>query len=331
MVWKTSEETYAGFSWHSSDESIVEASKPLIAQVQAKGGKTAVSWSGSQWVGTGVYLPWKEPSTYAAGYAWFLRRLGSLRSEVGNQGSWFVLGHTAGYDEKAVQQKHGEFNVTPDTDVTELPTESISVVASAGVRESSRPSSSTEASGAAMLVGGTPTLKLLRGGVALASSRGRYRLGDKIGEGSFGEVFSAESGANTVCIKVLKDTDHMHRDASVEAYVLDRCAGHAHIVQLFDVYVGAPPHKRMHMVFELWGCGLRTFQKKHDRLQPANIRQVVSHVLRGLSHLQGLGLLHGDLTPANILVSETVGASELVCKLSDMGSALEVVVWGVWG
>lgn len=169
-----------------------------------------------------------------------------------------------------------------------------------------------------------PALKLMRGSIVLKRSEKLYELGAKIGEGSFGEVYLAKRklpdslGGFDLAVKRMRSVDV--KAVWSEAYLLDRCRDHPHIVQLVDIFQSAVPVDRLNLVFGYGGRDLKAIM--HDGpVHPARVRDAVVHVLSGLGHLHGIGLVHGDLKPENILVSEQ--GDRWLCRLGDLGGALE--------
>ena len=84
----------------------------------------------------------------------------------------------------------------------------------------------------------------------------------------------------------------------------------------------------IHLVLEKWGEDLCQAMPQDGGFEPSEVRGIVKHVARGVAHLHTvLGCVHGDLKPANILVkrmpSSREGASGLVCKVCDLGCALQ--------
>jgi hypothetical protein len=47
--------------------------RPIIEELRLRKGKSAILWSGMEWFPDGLYLPWKTPATFRAGYFWFAR------------------------------------------------------------------------------------------------------------------------------------------------------------------------------------------------------------------------------------------------------------------
>ena len=88
----------------------------------------------------------------------------------------------------------------------------------------------------------------------------------------------------------------------VRRYVALPC--HPHVLKLLDIGLSAP---RLHqppavgLVFERYDTDLRKFLQKTP-LRMAGMRHVLRSLLGALNHMHGLGVVHADLKPANILL-----------------------------
>lgn len=243
----------------------------------------------------------------------FSRILGSLVANPGQDSSWQVIAHSAGVDKGALAAWR----------LGQSPCGSSSTDVSASGSALVQPLPELICPAAGPLC---PSLKLMRGKVVLKRTEKLYELGSKIGEGSFGEVFlakrtvpdSGHPGGFDLAVKRMKSADIS--EVWVEAYLLDRCRDHPHIVQLVDIFMSSVPVASLNLVCGYGGRDLCAVLGDGP-VSPPRVREVVGHVLSGLSHLHGLGLLHGDLKPANILVAD-LGDSWL-CRLADLGGALE--------
>ena len=233
------------------------------------------------------------------GYAWFRRVLGSVGNADtgGNTDAWKVVGKSN--TEAAVHKVKGE---TPS--------------ASAVIVSPLKASAPLECP---PWVCKSPTLKLARDGQVLSKSAARYKLGGNIGNGAFGVVYSAERNAFQVVIKFLGKADR--KDALAECLSLERCRGSPHIAQLLDV---VSTKKGVGLVLEPWGTDLDTLMKKPSVFNGGEVRSIIWDTCKGLQHLHGLGLVHADLKPANVLAQLINGTYS--CKLSDLGSCQEVDV-----
>jgi len=157
---------------------------------------------------------------------------------------------------------------------------------------------------------------------------GKYVLLREMARGGMGELFLAAAGEHggmeKLCVvKTLRtdsDGDDLRRRFFDEARVVVRL-NHANLVQVFDVgSVGGELYLAMELVE---GKDLRAVWNRCAQLQrriPVDVAVfVVRELLRGLSYVHdamGLGLVHRDISPPNILVGYR---GEV--KLTDFGLA----------
>ncbi len=148
---------------------------------------------------------------------------------------------------------------------------------------------------------------------------GRYRVLGRIASGGMGEVYRAHDDVlgREVAIKVLHPqyandhgfVDRFRREARAAAVL-----NHPNIVGIFDWGVTEGTY---FMVMELVsGHNLRTVLSASDRLEPAQVVEVVAPVLAALDHAHGHGIVHRDVKPENILI-----ADDGTVKVADFGLA----------
>jgi serine/threonine-protein kinase len=138
---------------------------------------------------------------------------------------------------------------------------------------------------------------------------GRYALGRLLGQGGFAEVFVAEDvkAHEPVAVK-------LYRDAHVGSErIASRLGGHPHIVRRRDegTHEGRP-----FVVFDyVQGPTLRQQLEQSKQLSPAAVSRLAAEIGSALDYAHRHGVLHNDLKPENIILSED-GA-----QLLDFGSA----------
>lgn len=154
----------------------------------------------------------------------------------------------------------------------------------------------------------------------------RYRIGEKLGSGAFGQVFAAEDlqESRRVAIKVLREGVGQRDPSAVarmrqEAEILGAIQ-HPNIVEIFDVGEG---EFGLFMAMELLeGRSIAQLLKTEGPAAPERVAQVARQMLSALVKAHGRGVLHRDLKPANImLVGAEAGDPEELAKLVDFGIA----------
>ncbi|MEM9492173.1 MAG: serine/threonine-protein kinase, partial [Myxococcota bacterium] len=163
-----------------------------------------------------------------------------------------------------------------------------------------------------------------------AERLGRYRIGERIGQGGVAEVFRAEvSGAEgfskTVAIKRVR-AEVASDSAAVEGFLaeaeLARRLAHGNIVQIHDVGV---EEELPYLVMEhIDGMALGDLVHASGPLPVADALHVTEQICAALDYAHGLtddagrpcGIAHRDVHPRNILVS-----LDGVVKLTDFGIA----------
>ncbi|XP_016322344.1 cyclin-dependent kinase 14 [Sinocyclocheilus anshuiensis] len=144
-----------------------------------------------------------------------------------------------------------------------------------------------------------------------------YEKLEKLGEGSYATVYKGKSKVNgkLVALKVirLQEEEGTPFTAIREASLL-KGLKHANIVLLHDII---HTKETLTLVFEYVHTDLCQYMDKHPGgLHPDNVRLFLFQLLRGLSYIHQRYILHRDLKPQNLLISDT---GEL--KLADFGLA----------
>jgi serine/threonine protein kinase len=157
----------------------------------------------------------------------------------------------------------------------------------------------------------------------LLAGKTRFRLGsyiivDELGRGGMGHVFKAEHELmrRTVAVKVLprtKSTPESEAQFRREMQILGRL-DHENLVRAFDA-----GHDAMvsYLVTEyVPGLDLRRQVRKYGPLEEEVAASIFRQVARGLAYAHGQGVIHRDVKPGNILVTDD-GRT----KILDMGLA----------
>jgi serine/threonine-protein kinase len=163
---------------------------------------------------------------------------------------------------------------------------------------------------------------LLRTGAELASAETRlgYRIDRLIGQGGYGQVYTArrQGRSRTVpavlCIKVSTRIDAWIR----EAYFGQLLDGHARTIAIYDAFVatsewGAPLYC-LALEYARQGDLSAYLRRTGRRWKETMVRREIAGILQVLGQLHRGQLLHRDLTPLNVFVCDGTRL-----KLGDFG------------
>ncbi|CAO3611471.1 unnamed protein product [Cunninghamella blakesleeana] len=150
----------------------------------------------------------------------------------------------------------------------------------------------------------------------------KYRKDAKIGEGTYAVVYrgTQASTGRKIAIKKIKMgqfKDGLHLTAIREVKYLQELR-HPNIIELIDVF----SHKtNLNLVLEFLDSDLEQLIKNKSVLfMPADIKAWMLMMLRGLDHCHCHFILHRDMKPNNLLLTENG-----VLKIADFGLARD---WG---
>uniref|UniRef100_A0A671VI03 non-specific serine/threonine protein kinase n=1 Tax=Sparus aurata TaxID=8175 RepID=A0A671VI03_SPAAU len=162
----------------------------------------------------------------------------------------------------------------------------------------------------------------------LCSMKNTYEVLDFLGRGTFGQVVKCwkRGTGEVVAVKILKNHPSYARQGQIEVGILARLSGENadehNLVRAFECF-----QHRSHtcLVFEMLEQNLYDFlkQNKFSPLPLKVIRPVLQQVATALKKLKGMGLIHADLKPENIMLVDPVRQPYRV-KVIDFGSASHV-------
>ena len=148
----------------------------------------------------------------------------------------------------------------------------------------------------------------------------RYRLLDLIGQGGMGRVYLARDTRldRLVALKILsperlsnpRAVSRFHREARVGARLQ-----HENLVRIYDF---GESNGRYFLVMEyIEGKTIGTLMAEQGPVPPATAARLIRQVALGLEHAHRKGLIHRDVNPFNILVT-----NDGTAKLADLGLAV---------
>jgi cyclin-dependent kinase len=152
-----------------------------------------------------------------------------------------------------------------------------------------------------------------------------FECREKIGEGTYGTVIAAVfKGTETrVALKMIKingDSEGVPSTCIREITVLKEL-NHQNIVTLYDVIL--QNSDKLYMVFEFIDQDLKMLMEKmKERPLPVSyIKSFMFQLLQGLAYCHAHRVIHRDLKPQNLLVTD-----DGVIKLADFGLARPVTI-----
>ncbi|EGG09887.1 uncharacterized protein MELLADRAFT_34202 [Melampsora larici-populina 98AG31] len=166
---------------------------------------------------------------------------------------------------------------------------------------------------------------------------GRYHVHANLGKGMFASVVRAKDMHHNptkdgstglgrdVAIKVVRSQESMYKAGQKEASILKKLQetdpnGKYHVIRLERTF----EHRgHLCLVFEAMSMNLREVVKRFGKDVGINLRAVRAYahqMFLALSLMKKCNIMHADLKPDNILVSE----SKSVLKVCDLGSASDV-------
>jgi cyclin-dependent kinase 2 len=148
----------------------------------------------------------------------------------------------------------------------------------------------------------------------------RYEIKEKLGEGTYGEVYKAwdTEGKRMIALKKMRlleaEDEGVPATALREVALLKELSQCAYIVRLLDVI---HCNSTLFLVFEFLDQDLKSYvESVPGPLKPDLIKSYLYQMLRGIAYCHSRRILHRDLKLANLLIDRRG-----ILKLADFGLA----------
>ncbi len=134
-------------------------------------------------------------------------------------------------------------------------------------------------------------------------------------EGDFGLVLEAfsDSGSALIVKKFIHGGSQIYKEGHIAAFLSLGQGERSHVVTCFGFWT--PNQRPEGLVFAREKLDLACYIKKEGALSVEKVRRFARQLLGGLDFLAEKGIVHADVKPANILVSE----DEEVVRFTDFG------------
>jgi tRNA A-37 threonylcarbamoyl transferase component Bud32 len=155
---------------------------------------------------------------------------------------------------------------------------------------------------------------------------GQYTLEEKIGEGGMGKVYKARHAMlkRPTAVKLLKPEavtqeaiDRFEREVQLTSRLT-----HPNTVEIYDY--GRTPEGIFYYAMEyLPGVTLSRLIEMDGAIPPARVVHILKHICYSLEEAHGMGLIHRDIKPLNVILCNR-GAQFDVVKVLDFGLVKDI-------
>ena len=161
------------------------------------------------------------------------------------------------------------------------------------------------------------------GTLEVGESNNKTRLVERVGSGSFGDVYLGVTDANTqVAVKVaLSSCPSSAKSLLYEGDVYRKLAGGPGIASV--IWFGMHGYDYNMLVMEMLGPTLYgVWTQLGQRFSMKTLLMVVDQTLETISHVHGRGFVHRDISPSNLMLGPTRDRIYLI----DFGQAKRQVI-----
>lgn len=156
----------------------------------------------------------------------------------------------------------------------------------------------------------------------MSKTVGNYTLVEKLGQGSYATVYKAhhKSNGGGYAVKVISrekiGSAKLQMNLEQEISIMKEI-NHENVVRLFGTFTSK---NNIYLVLEFCGGGdLQLFIRKHKRLEESVAKSFLIQLARGLHFLHSKNIIHRDIKPQNLLLSEF--SPNATIKFADFGFA----------
>ena len=304
---------WSWFALHTQDSAFKFRVSVALEVKKLPANKSAVEWDTLNVLADGFVLRWRQAALIRAGHMWWARL---LQRVIGSRDAqWEVRGYL---------EKPGWARLSAGNPVPPAPREQVASQASS---HPWKPQDEDDVALLAPEIIGWPKFKTRRltgfwtgSQCPVGIPAKSYTLRNFLGEGSYGKVYRDSIGGQDLAIKCFEDKNRHF--ALQEASVAEQLCDHPHICRLLDAF--RRPDKVSCLIYAFAGQSVGDVLKGSPgspQLPSSHIHLCVAHVLKGIAHMHSLGLYHGDLKPANVLMQ---GGEQPHFVVADLGSIVEV-------
>ncbi|KAJ7641283.1 kinase-like domain-containing protein [Roridomyces roridus] len=154
----------------------------------------------------------------------------------------------------------------------------------------------------------------------------RYTKIEKIGEGTYGVVYKARDASTNSIVALkkirLEAEDEGVPSTAIREISLLRELNDEHIVRLLDI---VHADQKLYLVFEYLDVDLKRYMENgnrdHTPISPNVVKKFTHQLTAGLRFCHGHRILHRDLKPQNLLITQDPRGDGDILKLADFGLA----------